>query len=104
LWRLVVTILRSPALLAVLTLISMGLVVFHTFGPVPLVVAVVLVFAALVGWRLRWPGSFDRWVYCTWRSGWRSGLIYSWRWAQAMTRPVWRSGGVTPSTSPSWSG
>ncbi len=85
LWRLLVLILRSPGLLAVLTLIAVVLIVWHRFGPVPLVAAAVLFIAGLVGWRLRWPGSFYRRVYCTWRSGWRSGLIYHWRWSQAMT-------------------
>lgn len=85
LFRLVVWVLRSPSILTVLTVIAVTLDVWHSLGPVPVLVAAALLMLSLVGWRLRWPAGFDRWVRCSWRSWWRSGLIYHWRWSQAMT-------------------
>lgn len=83
--RLLVIVLRSPSILAVLTVIAATLAVWHAFGPAPVVAAAVLLVLVLVGWSLRWPASFDRRVRCTWRSWWRSGLIYRWFWTAAMT-------------------
>jgi S-DNA-T family DNA segregation ATPase FtsK/SpoIIIE len=60
------------------------LAVWHAFGPAPVLVAGLLLVAGLAGWRFRWPLSFDRWVRCLWRSWWRSGLIYRWRWTAAL--------------------
>jgi S-DNA-T family DNA segregation ATPase FtsK/SpoIIIE len=83
--RLFITVLRSPSTLTLLTLVTIALDVWHTFGPLPLAVAALVVAAVLTGWRVRWPSSFDYWVHCSWRSWWRSGLIYRWRWATAMS-------------------
>ena len=55
------------------------------FGPVPLLVAAGVVIVGLVGWRLRWPAGFLRWVRWPVRAWWRAGLIYRWRWSKAMT-------------------
>lgn len=85
LWRLLMLVLTSPSILAVLTVVAVTLAVWQTAGPVPVLAAAVLVAVVLIGWRIRWPGGFDRWVRCNWRSWWRSGLIYRWRWSQAMT-------------------
>lgn len=85
LFRLLVVVLRSPSILAVLTVIAITLAVWHSLGPVPVLVAAAVLVVASVGWRLRWPAGFDRLVRCSWRSWWRSLLIYHWRWSQAMT-------------------
>ncbi len=85
LWRLLVAILRSPSALAILTVLTVAVVVGRHFGPVPLLIAAGVVIVALVGWRLRWPSGFLRWVRWPVRAWWRSGLIYRWRWSKAMT-------------------
>jgi S-DNA-T family DNA segregation ATPase FtsK/SpoIIIE len=85
LWRLLMLVLQSPSTLAILTVIAIGLGVWHTFGPLPLLAAAGLIAGALVGWWVRWPASFERWVRCAWRSWWRSGLVYRWRWSAGMT-------------------
>jgi S-DNA-T family DNA segregation ATPase FtsK/SpoIIIE len=84
LWRLLVLVLQSPSTLAILTVITIGLGIWHTFGPLPLVAAAGVLAGVLCGWWVRWPDSFERWVRCAWRSWWRSGLVYRWRWSAAM--------------------
>lgn len=48
LWRLLVLVVRSPSIMAVLTVIAAAVAVCHRFGPVPLVTAVVVLVTSLV--------------------------------------------------------
>ena len=85
LWRLLVAILRSPSTQGILIVAIFAVVVGRRFGPVPLLIAAGIVVVVLVGWRLRWPAGFQRWVRWPVRAWWRTGLIYRWRWSKAMT-------------------
>ena len=85
LWRLLLAILRSPSTLAILAVLTVAVVVGRRYGPVPLLIAAGVVIVVLIGWRLRWPAGFQRWVRWPVRAWWRTGLIYRWRWSNAMT-------------------
>ena len=82
--RLILLVVRSPAALG-------GILVVSAFGAgwqlvhpaLPLGVLGGLV-AGLVVWRLRWPASFEAHACGRGRSWWRGVLVYRRRWAAAM--------------------
>ena len=74
--RLVVWIIRNPSAVAVITVSTAVLLGWHFVHPaLPLGVLGGLL-AGLVGWRLRWPATFDAQVRLRVRTWWRAGFVY----------------------------
>ncbi|MCL2453996.1 MAG: FtsK/SpoIIIE domain-containing protein [Micrococcales bacterium] len=48
-----------------------------------LLLVAALVIGVLIAWRVRWPGSFDRWVTQRVRGAWRGFWVYKRRWYAA---------------------
>lgn len=84
LWRLLVLTARSPAALLSMSVVAVVILAWQLLGSVLLLTILALVVLALVGWRLRWPDSFDRFVYCAARGWLRGGWVYRRRWTMAM--------------------
>ncbi|MDN5761653.1 MAG: hypothetical protein L0H41_04985, partial [Microlunatus sp.] len=83
--RLLLALVRSPALLAAIGLTCSTVWVFHLLGPVPVGAAGVVLILIGLGWRWRWPDGFDRHVRLRVR-GWRRGTwLYRRLWVSAAT-------------------
>lgn len=82
--RLLVALLRSPAALLALTVVVVGVVLWHAVSPALVLSLAACAVAGLVAWRVRWPGSFDRLVARTLRGWWRGSFVYRRRWSAAM--------------------
>ena len=80
----VVWLLRRPALLAAIAAGLLAWRVAATHGPVPIVAAVLVVVAALLGWRFGHPASFSAVVVVWARSVWRRQVVYRYWWQPAM--------------------
>jgi S-DNA-T family DNA segregation ATPase FtsK/SpoIIIE len=82
--RLLLLIVRSPAAMTSLVLTAAfvaGWRLVHPALPLGLVGALL---AGLVGWRLRWPASYDGLALARLRSWWRGSVVYRRRWTVAM--------------------
>jgi S-DNA-T family DNA segregation ATPase FtsK/SpoIIIE len=79
-----VWIIRTPSAAATLTVGAAVLLGWHYVDPaLPLGVLCGLL-ASLVGWRLRWPVTFEAQVRLRLRTWWRTGWVYRRQWATAM--------------------
>lgn len=84
LWRLLVITICTPAALATLLAAVTLCVVWRRFGVWPILVVIVVLSGLLVGWRVRWPGGFLRFVRQPWRAWRRGWWVYRRRWVPAM--------------------
>ncbi|WP_152363721.1 FtsK/SpoIIIE domain-containing protein [Microlunatus speluncae] len=87
--RLIKLIVTTPLLWLPLLFLAALVAVGLRWGQTVMVVTgastMVLVGAALTGWRLRWPSSFGRWVAGPVRGQCRRILVYRRRWQPAMS-------------------
>jgi S-DNA-T family DNA segregation ATPase FtsK/SpoIIIE len=82
--RLLVWIIRTPSAAATLTVGTAVLLGWHYVDPALPVGVLSGLLAGLVGWRLRWPVTFEAQVRLRLRTWWRAGWVYRRRWATAM--------------------
>lgn len=83
LWRLLVVVVTTPPAMIGLLLILMAVWLWQ-LAPQLMLLVLCLGVGLSIGWRLRWPGSFLRWLRLPLR-GWRRGwLLYRHRWPAAM--------------------
>src|SRR3954468_13218750 len=83
LWRVLVVVVTTPPAMAGLLLVVAAVALWRLSPPLMLLV-LGLGAGLLVGWRLRFPAGFLRWLRLpvrAWRRGW---LLYRHRWAGAM--------------------
>ena len=82
--RLVLWVIRTPSAMAAVTVTTAFLAGWHLVHPaLPLGVLAGLVLG-LIGWRLRWPTTFEAQVYLRVRTWLRAGLVYRRQWATGM--------------------
>ncbi len=85
LWRLLAALVGFIARHPLIDLAALSLAgAWYAAGWPGPVVLVLVAAAALVGWRRRWPGSFDRFITGPTRSKWRR-WHYQRHWAAVMT-------------------
>jgi S-DNA-T family DNA segregation ATPase FtsK/SpoIIIE len=82
--RVVIVIVRSPVALITITVVTLSVLGWRNVGPALVVAAYMLVFAALLTLRLRWPELFECRVYLMVRSRWRRWSIYRYKWPATM--------------------
>ena len=82
-WRLLVVTVSTPAALAGLVLVVVG-VLLWSVSPLLMLSTVALGVGLLVGCRLVWPDRWLAWLRLPLRSWWRGWLVYRHRWAAAM--------------------
>lgn len=82
--RLVVFLVRTPAVLVPLAVIIFAVVVWHAVHPAVVLSVAGVLLASMIVWRLRWPVSFDARIACRSRAGWRSAWVYRRCWTIGM--------------------
>jgi S-DNA-T family DNA segregation ATPase FtsK/SpoIIIE len=82
--KIVVVLVRSPVAMITIAVAALSVFGWRTAGPTLVAAVHVLVLAALLTLRLRWPELFEQHVYLVVRSRWRRWSIYRYKWPATM--------------------
>jgi S-DNA-T family DNA segregation ATPase FtsK/SpoIIIE len=82
--KIMITIVRSPVALVVLTLAAVTFIGYDEAGLGPVLIGYGLALLGLAWLRWRHPAPFERWVFLVLRSRWRRWSNYRYRWPASM--------------------
>jgi S-DNA-T family DNA segregation ATPase FtsK/SpoIIIE len=82
--KITIVIVRSPIAMITITVATLSVLGWRNIGPTLVVTSYMLMLAALLTLRLRWPELFEQHVYLVVRSRWRRWSIYRYKWPATM--------------------